>query len=77
MRVTYHSGFSAYREWVCFEHSGYAREKAVNWWRSRAPAVPVPNNVNDALADSHALARPAEIAIRKAGKWFEVVGAKF
>jgi DNA repair protein RadD len=34
--VTYYSGINVkYSEWVCFEHDGYARTKAVAWWAER------------------------------------------
>jgi DNA repair protein RadD len=37
MRVDYRVGFNDYRsEWVCFEHTGYARSKAEAWWRERS-----------------------------------------
>ena len=34
MRVDYRVGFNLWQsEWVCFEHTGYARRKAEAWWR--------------------------------------------
>ena len=27
------SYYTSYREWVCFEHTGYARQKACSWSR--------------------------------------------
>ncbi|MBI1325703.1 DEAD/DEAH box helicase [bacterium] len=39
-------------EWICFEHQGYARQKAVEWWTQRS-AAPVPNSVDQALAIIH------------------------
>lgn len=35
VRVTYHAGFYSISEWVCVEHKGYARMKAVAWWKKR------------------------------------------
>lgn len=36
MCVEYRRGFRAIaREWVCFEHGGYATEKAKKWWKQR------------------------------------------
>jgi DNA repair protein RadD len=50
MRVTYRVGYNAYQsEWVCFEHRGYARQKAVAWWQRRSPE-PVPETAEDAVA---------------------------
>ena len=38
LRVDYLVGAKVVSEWVCVEHSGYAREKAVAWWRQRGDA---------------------------------------
>lgn len=54
MRVTYQIGLGHYQsEWVCFEHTGFARNKAVNWWKARSKEE-VPDTVEDAvyLADA-------------------------
>jgi DNA repair protein RadD len=32
LRVDYQCGLLRHREWVCFEHAGYPRQKAVAWW---------------------------------------------
>ena len=60
MRVTYKVGWHQYKsEWICFEHEGYARDKAIAWWRSRSPD-PVPLTAQEAvdLANCGALRRP-------------------
>jgi DNA repair protein RadD len=50
MRVDYRIGFYDYRsEWVCFEHSGYARSKAEAWWRERS-REPFPESAARAVA---------------------------
>lgn len=75
--VTYHAGFTTYREWVCLEHTGFAREKACKWWVRRAPGMPVPASVTAALEIAfHVLNQPSEIAVRRNGKFFDIVGAK-
>ncbi|HQL76438.1 MAG TPA: DEAD/DEAH box helicase family protein [Phycisphaerae bacterium] len=49
MRVDYRVGFNDYRsEWVCFEHTGYARGKAEAWWKLRSHE-PVPDTVEQAV----------------------------
>jgi DNA repair protein RadD len=49
LRVDYRVGWHDYKsEWVCFEHEGYARQKAVAWWRRRSPD-PVPESVERAI----------------------------
>ena len=58
LRVDYHCGLVRHSEWICFEHTGYARQKAVAWWRARSTA-PVPNTITDGAggerraADTH------------------------
>lgn len=76
LRVVYQCGLAWHSEWVCVEHDGYARSKAVQWWQKRAPAAPVPNTVAEALGMTEALAVPRAIAVRPAGQYIEIVGAK-
>lgn len=50
MRVEYCIGLNRYQsEWICFEHSGFARKKAEDWWRKRS-AEPVPSTSEEAVA---------------------------
>jgi len=38
MRVDYMVGWRTRKsEWICFEHSGYARQHTVAWWKQRSP----------------------------------------
>ena len=40
MRVDYQVGFNEFKsEWVCPEHTGYARGKFEKWWHERAALV--------------------------------------
>ena len=49
MRVDYRVRFNDYRsEWVCFEHTGYARAKAEAWWRLRS-SEPFPESSEQAV----------------------------
>ena len=73
LRVDYMSGFlRVASEWVCLEHSGYARQKAIHWWNARifAPAsdAPVPTEITRELLDSAnaMLATPIAIHVRTA-----------
>lgn len=38
------------KEWICFEHDGWARERAEKWWRERKIA-PVPNSCRAAVEE--------------------------
>ena len=52
LRVTYQCGLVSHSEWVCLEHSGYARQRAEGWWRRRTE-LPVPGTVAEALEWLH------------------------
>jgi DNA repair protein RadD len=74
MRVDYRASFNHYvSEWVCFEHSGYARQKAVQWWRMRSND-PVPETAEEAveLGRMGALASTKRITVEYApGEQFD------
>lgn len=64
MRVDYRVGFNQYvSEWICFEHTGYARAKAEAWWRARSHE-PVPDTAQEAVDLAGALARTLAITVR-------------
>ena len=51
LRVDYEWGYRCFtKEWVCFEHSGFARDKAEHWWRTHAvdPNSPIPSTIEEA-----------------------------
>lgn len=57
---------------MCLEHDGFARRKAVTWWKKRSPD-PVPESVDRALelAEAGALCKTRAITVRT------VTGEKF
>jgi DNA repair protein RadD len=78
MRVDYKVGLNDYKsEWVCFEHTGYARQKAVAWWKRRS-AEAVPDTAEQAVlvANNGGVALTTAITVRRiAGEEFErIVG---
>jgi DNA repair protein RadD len=74
LRVDYQLGFNHWQsEWVCIEHSGFARQKAEAWWTKRT-SEPIPNTVDEAceLANANVLRAPAAITIKSiAGENFD------
>jgi DNA repair protein RadD len=76
MRVDYQVGWHEYKsEWVCFEHEGYARWKAEQWWRARS-SDPVPETSQQAVdvANAGGLATTKAITVRTVtGEPFERV----
>lgn len=81
MRVSYQCGLLHHNEWVCFEHAGYARQKAASWWAKHAyghaHAMPIPQGVDEAVARSGVLRPPRQIAVRNEGRYFKVLGERF
>lgn len=77
LQVEYHCGLVRHREWVCLEHTGYARQKAVAWWRQRAPGSAVPHFIAEALTRTGELRPPSEIAVRPSGRFTEIASVRF
>ena len=78
MRVDYQVGFNEFKsEWVCPEHTGYARGKFEKWWHERAAlGCPMPRSAREAvsLANEGLLAAPESITVKTiAGERFERV----
>ena len=81
LRVDYYSGFlRVASEWMCFDHTGYARQKAVEWYMNRCSAH-APGNTRAVLEQIEqgyiTPDKPSEIAVRLNGKYKEVVSKKF
>ena len=76
LRVDYRCGLKVYSEWVCIEHTGFARQKAEAWWARRSGA-PVPATVDAALLGAGTLAKPAEIMVSPDGEFDRVSAARF
>jgi len=91
LKVEYWGGeFERYAEWVCFEHKGYARKKAMTWWKTRSLTAP-PSSVSEALSILAASSRletnlrkkvrgvkePTRIWVRPNGKYFDIAKVDF
>lgn len=80
LRVTYYCGIRSFREWVCIEHYGMARSRAVDWWRRRLPpsigdfAQLVPRTVDAAIPLVHHLLKPTRVRVLEHGKYPEIIG---
>ena len=62
-------------EWVCLEHSGFARRKAETWWAIRCE-LDAPTSVDEALTLTKAIAVPKSIVAVREGKFWRVVEAE-
>lgn len=79
MRVDYYGGIlRVASEWVCFNHVGYARQKAENWWMRREKKS-MPSGTQEALdwVTFYDIEEPVRIATRKNGKYTEVKDYEF
>jgi DNA repair protein RadD len=74
LRVDY---FASYKfiasEWICFEHTGFPRDKAVHWWTTRSQEPP-PATVDEALLSTSTLPIPTAIKTQRDGRWTRIVG---
>jgi DNA repair protein RadD len=78
LRVTYtSSNGQAFHEWVCLEHGGIVRAKAMTWWMARDESGLTPQNVEAALGCTSRLAVPSHLFVREIGKFPEIVGYTF
>lgn len=76
LRVEYLVGGNVVREWVCVEHSGFAREKAVRWWAKHAGTAP-PETVGEAMARAGEVRRPVAVVLARDGKYHRVKRERF
>src|SRR5690606_19855817 len=77
LQVTYLCGLRTVREWVCLEHTGFARSKAVRWWLDRSPQAAVPRSIDDALEHTARLLNPTRILVQQRGKYHEFISHEF
>ena len=77
LRVEYRCGLSSFSEWVCFDHNGYPRRKAEQWWRRHVHpdyiAHNIPDSVEEALMRADELQQPDTVTINFKGKYPKVV----
>ena len=78
-RVEYRINFTqTFREWVCFDHSGWARTKACKWWVEAGGQTPEPNSVDEALERVDELQKPTRIRVKSgAGKYDEITKREY
>jgi DNA repair protein RadD len=73
MRIDYRCGINDYHsEWVCPEHTGYARNKFETWWRARST-----DRLPDTTEEAVALAEAGALALTRAITVRSVAGEKY
>lgn len=75
MKVTYLCGTKTVREWICVEHSGYAKARADHWLQYRGGKAV--DTAQEAVDQKEKLARPLEILVDGRGKYPVVKDCKF
>ncbi|KAB8122439.1 DEAD/DEAH box helicase [Komagataeibacter medellinensis] len=76
LRVTYKSMLSDFSRWVPIGHDGPAQFMGKKWWaENRSPEIsgPAPYTLDEALSRTNELRQPAEIVVRMAGKYPEII----
>jgi len=76
VKVTYMAGLTAIREWLCPEHSGFAKSKADRFWMAHGGQRPFPKSVMEWLERQNELLETDEIAVRPDGKYWTVVSQR-
>lgn len=77
LRVMYQCGMRQFSEYVCVQHSGYARSKALAWWQRRAPDAICPRTADEAFALAYGLPSPIRITVDESAKYPEIIGHEF
>lgn len=80
MKVSYWVGMRVMcNEFICLEHNGFPKAKAIDWWQSRAfnPILPIPRTVSDAIEQRHYLREPECITVKEGDQYPELIGVTF
>lgn len=76
-RIDYLCGMARYSDWLCFEHTGGARDVAHKKWDELRGEMPAPAAVDEALERADELMRPSEIMIARDGQFWRIVAKRF
>jgi DNA repair protein RadD len=69
LKVTYHCGISSFSEYVCLNHTGYAKHVATNWVSFRWTGKYFPLNVAQLFRESNLLKVPKRLYIDSSSKY--------
>lgn len=76
VKVSYMCGMTAIREWLCPQHTGFAKSKADRWWLAHGGERPFPKSVMEWLERQRELVETEEISVKPDGKYWTVVSQK-
>ncbi|MCX4025204.1 DEAD/DEAH box helicase [Spartinivicinus marinus] len=80
VKVTYQCGTEFFDEWVCFEHTGFPKHRALTWWVQRVGyQPPCPNNCDSALdyLNNNKVKTPSAIQVKPEGKYKKIINYEF
>lgn len=72
VKTTYMCGVTAMNEWLCPQHTGYAKAKADRYWARHGGQRPFPRDVMDWLQRQNELLETAEVSVAPDGKYWSV-----
>lgn len=73
VKVTYMVGMTAINEWLCPQHSGFAKAKADRYWLAHGGQRPFPKTPIEWLERQDELAETAEIMVKPRDRYWDVV----
>lgn len=76
LKVTYFCGLRNFEEWICFEHEGFPRKKAHEWWKKHGGVKP-PLTVEEALQRLNELKEANQIKVWTNKKYPEIMNYGF
>lgn len=77
LQIDYLCDMTWHREWLCFDHDGYALNKARQAWVKLGGQAPAPRNVEEAYSRRYELRQPSKILMRPDGKWWRILSHRY
>ena len=76
VRADFLCGGTAFKSWICPQHTGFAKAKSDRFWKEHGGSVPFPANVDEFLDRQAELKTTAEITVRPNGRYWDVLAMK-
>lgn len=76
VKATYYCGLRKFDEYVCPEHDGFAKKKAMDWWKARSQK-PFPDNTEKLLSVVNTVKHATHIRVWTNKKYPEIVNYCF
>lgn len=76
LKASYYCGLRVFHEWVCFEHEGFAKRKAHEWWNERGQGEP-PVTVKEAFTRLNELREPNSAIVWVNKKYPEILSCEY